>query len=185
VRITTAASDADTQLTVSKALEAAFNQNDIQFNQILLGTDWDAQQAGSVNVVVYFLLVMAILIAAVGGIGLTGMMSMNVLERTREIGVLRAVGARNGSIMRIVVFEGVIIGLISWVLALVFSFPLTLALNYGVGQAIFGQNIDFFVVDWKSVAGWAAGSLVVASLASLVPAGRAVRLTIRDVLAYE
>jgi putative ABC transport system permease protein len=185
VRITTTVSDADTQLAVSKALETAFNQNDIKFNQMVLASDWAAQQASSVNVIIYFLLVMAVLIAIVGGIGLAGMMGMNVLERTREIGVLRAVGARSGSVMRMVVLEGVIIGFLSWLLALVFSLPLTLVLNYGVGQALFNQNLGFFVVDWQGVAGWIAGSLAVASLASLVPAARATRLTIRDVLAYE
>jgi putative ABC transport system permease protein len=185
LRISTEASDADTQLKVSKALESALSEEGIQFSQLLLSTDWAAQQAGGVNVIIYFLLVMAVLIAVVGGIGLAGMMGINVMERTREIGVLRAVGARNGSIMRLVVLEGVIIGLISWVLALALSLPLTSALNYGVGQAIFNQDIGFFTIDWQGAAGWVAGSLIVASLASLLPAARATRLTIRDVLAYE
>lgn len=184
VRITTAGSDAETQWRVSQALEEAFIQEDVQFNQIVLSTDWFAQQSGAFDVLVYFLLVMAVLIAVVGGLGLTGMMSMNVMERTREVGVLRAVGASDGSVLRMVIIEGVIVGLVSWVLAVGFSFPLTLALDAGVGQAMFKQVMPF-AVGWQGMAYWLVGVLVLAALASALPAWRAVRLTVRDVLAYE
>ena len=51
---------------------------------------------------------MALLIVAVGGISLASTMSMNVLERTREIGVMRAIGARNADILQMVIVEGVL-----------------------------------------------------------------------------
>ena len=47
------------------------------------------------TIVVAFLILMALLLAAVGGLGLTTTMSINILERVREIGVLRAIGASN------------------------------------------------------------------------------------------
>ncbi|MDH4138824.1 MAG: ABC transporter permease, partial [Anaerolineae bacterium] len=53
------------------------------------------------NIIVVFLSIMAILIAIVGGLGLMGTMSINVIERTREIGVMRAVGASDGSVLKI------------------------------------------------------------------------------------
>ncbi len=184
IRLTTAASDPATQVRVSKALEEVLTQEGIPFTQIQLSTDWFAQQKSAFNTLIYFLLVMAVLIALVGGLGLTGMMSMNVMERTREIGVLRAVGASNGSILRMVVAEGALIGLVSWVLALVFSFPLTLALDAGVGQAMFQQNMTF-AVGGLGMGYWLGGVLLLSALASALPALRAVRLTVRDVLAYE
>src|SRR5262249_58113873 len=58
------------------------------------------------GVIVNFLMIMAVLLAVVGGLGLMGTMSINVLERTREIGVLRAIGASNGAVLRIVIVEG-------------------------------------------------------------------------------
>jgi len=185
VRVITASSDAGTQLQVSKDLEAVFNQENIQFTQIMLGTDWLAQQTSAFDMLVYFLLVMAIMISLVGGIGLAGMMSMNVMERTREIGVLRAVGASNGSILRMVIAEGVIVGAISWLLALIVSFPLTIALNAGVGQVMNQQSLGVYVVNWQGIMYWMVGVLVLASLASILPAWRAMRLTVRDSLAYE
>ena len=68
---------------------------------------------------------MALLTALVGSIGLTGTMGMNVLERTREIGVMRSIGAVDQEIMRTVIVEGMLIGSISWILGALLSFPIT------------------------------------------------------------
>jgi putative ABC transport system permease protein len=184
LRVITTHNDAETQQRASKALEEAFSQANIQVTQILLGTDWYIQQSSTFNVLIYFLLVMAVLIALVGGLGLTGTMSMNVLERTREIGILRAVGASNGAILRMVITEGVMVGLISWLLALALSLPLTRLLDVGVGSAIFKQTMSF-VLGWNGTVYWLGGVIILSTLASALPALRAVRLTVRDVLAYE
>jgi putative ABC transport system permease protein len=77
----------------------------------------------SLAILINFLLVMALLTAVVGSIGLTGTMGMNVMERTREIGVMRAIGATDGQIMRTVIIEGLLIGIISWFLAAIASRP--------------------------------------------------------------
>ena len=79
---------------------------------------------------------MAILIAFVGIIGLTGTMSINVLERTREIGVMRTIGAVDRVIMQSVIIEGLVIGLITWLLAIVLSFPISSLLLTIIGEAI-------------------------------------------------
>jgi putative ABC transport system permease protein len=184
LRIATTAKDLAAQRQVATALEARFKQAGIPVGQLTLGEEWRKGQAATLDVFVYFLLVMAAMIAVVGGLGLTGTMSMNVLERTREIGVLRAIGASNGSVMRVVLVEGLLIGLISWVLAILLSFPVTLALDSGVGAAMFKSPLKF-AFGWSGLVNWLAGVLVLAVLASIIPALRAVRLTVRDVLAYE
>jgi putative ABC transport system permease protein len=184
LRIATTAKDLAAQRQVATALEARFKQAGIPVGQLTLGEEWRKGQAATLDVFVYFLLVMAAMIAVVGGLGLTGTMSMNVLERTREIGVLRAIGASNGSVMRVVLVEGLLIGLISWVLAILLSFPVTLALDSGIGAAMFKSPLKF-AFGWSGLVNWLAGVLVLAVLASIIPALRAVRLTVRDVLAYE
>jgi putative ABC transport system permease protein len=185
-RLITTSSDTETQLEVSKDLETVFNKENIKFTQIVLGTDWLAQQTSAFDIFVYFLLVMAIMISIVGSIGLAGTISMNVMERTREIGLLRALGASNGSILRMVIAESVIVGAASWLLALIASFPLTLALNAGVGQAIFNwEAMDVYVINWQGILYWIAGALILSTLASILPARRAMQLTVRDSLAYE
>ena len=92
------------------------------------GTGTKAEDVASIelrfSILVTFLLVMALLIAAVGGMGLMGTMSISVLERTREIGVLRAIGAATAAVIQIVMVEGVLIGLISWVQGVILGLPI-------------------------------------------------------------
>ena len=66
---------------------------------------------------------MGILLAVVGGIGLAGTMSLNVLERIREVGILRAIGAGHGAVLQVVIVEGVLIGLLSWVAGALLAYP--------------------------------------------------------------
>jgi putative ABC transport system permease protein len=131
-----------------------------------------------------FLLIISSLIALVGSVGLTGTMSMNVMERTREIGVMRAIGATDGQIMIQVIIEGTLIGLLSWVIAFVLAFPLSSFMSYIVNSSIFGVagNFTFTVTGfliWLVVVG------ILSLIASIAPARSASRLTIREVLAYE
>jgi ABC-type antimicrobial peptide transport system permease subunit len=64
----------------------------------------------------------AVIIAGVGGIDLMGSLSSSMIERTHEIGVIRAIGARFPTIMGRFVLEGLFQGLLSWLLAILLSF---------------------------------------------------------------
>jgi putative ABC transport system permease protein len=138
----------------------------------------------SLDTLVVFLLIMAVLTAIVGSMGLTGTMGMNVLERTREIGVMRAIGADDRAVMRTVIAEGVVIGLISFTLAVVLSVPFTYLLSTIVSLAIFETPIDV-IFTWSGYAIWLGLVLILSALGSILPARNAARLTIREVLAYE
>jgi putative ABC transport system permease protein len=138
----------------------------------------------SLAILINFLLIMALLTAVVGSIGLTGTMGMNVLERTREIGVMRAIGATDGQIMKTVMVEGMIIGLISWFLGAIFSFPITFMLSRIISLAIFNSPSQF-VVNPMGFIIWLGLVLILSAFASVLPAHNAARLTIREVLAYE
>ena len=183
LRIITAPQDSATEARAASLLETVFKKNNIQIANIRQGEAWREQQVTSYDVMIYFLLVMAILIALVGGLGLMGTMSMNVMERSREIGVLRAVGASNGSIFQMVLVEVLLIGWISWILGFFLSIPVTYLLDMGVGLAVFRQPMGFqFGLDGVLI--WLVGMLVIAGLAGALPAWNAMRLTIREVLAY-
>jgi putative ABC transport system permease protein len=136
------------------------------------------------DVIVALLLTMAVLLALVGGLGLMGTMSINVLERTRETGVLRAIGAPNRGVAQVFIREGIAIGFLSWLLGATFAIPMTRALNQAVGDAVLGTPLTYSY----SLPGLWLWLLVVMSLsllASFVPARSASRLTVREVLAYE
>jgi len=138
----------------------------------------------SLDVLVVFLLIMAVLTAIVGSMGLTGTMGMNVLERTREIGIMRAIGADDRAVMRTVIAEGIFIGTISFGLALILSIPFTYLLSTIVSLAVFQTPIDV-VFTYMGYAIWFGLVLALSALASVLPARNAARLTIREVLAYE
>jgi putative ABC transport system permease protein len=182
--VITAQHDAETQKYVSAQLEDSFSRKNISLSSIQQGAVWVARQKSQSDVLIYFMLVMAVLIASVGGLGLMGMMSINVMERTREIGVMRAIGAADMDIQQIVIIEGLAIGLASWVVALLLSIPLTHLLDYGVGVSVFQAPLQV-VFNWTGSLVWLIGILLIAALASAIPAWRASRLTVRDTLVYE
>lgn len=139
---------------------------------------------GIFDIIIYLLSAMGVLIATVGALGLTGTMSTNVLERTREIGVMRAIGATDGAIQRIVVVEGVLIGLISWVIGAALAYPAGAAISSGVGQVLFNTALPYTFSSTGLVT-WFFIVSILAMVASFLPARNASKLTVREVLAYE
>jgi putative ABC transport system permease protein len=137
-----------------------------------------------VNTLVIFLLIMALLTAFVGSIGLMGTMSINVLERTREIGVMRTIGAADLVVMQSVVIEGLVIGLITWVIAIGLAYPISFALLNIIGQAMAGSSFALIFTPLGVVL-WLAVVIVLSIIASVMPARNAAKLTINEVLAYE
>lgn len=184
LRVITGQHDQPSAQAVRRQLEELFGEKNIPIGNITLASEWRAQQTSQTDVLVYFMLVMAVLTAVVGGLGLMGTMSINVLERTREIGVMRAIGASNGDIQWIVLVEGLVIGLLSWLSSIALSIPFTSVLTTGVGVAIFKAPLPV-VYGLEGIFVWLFGTLIIAVLASALPARRASRLTVRDTLAYE
>lgn len=136
------------------------------------------------NLVIMFLLIMAALLSFVGALGLAGMMSINVIERTREIGMMRAVGATTGAMLRVVIAEGISIGILSWPFSILVSLPLSHVLSDLLGSVI--ANAPFnYTFSFFSIFLWLAIVMLVAAVASLLPAWNAAQMTVRDALAYE
>jgi putative ABC transport system permease protein len=139
--------------------------------------------AGSLSILVVFLVIMAGLLAAVGGIGLSGTMSINVMESTREIGVMRAIGASNWSLYQVFITEGVVVGLISWALGCLIAYPLAIGLTDSLQQAISFPLT--FAFSPEGVGVWLVFVIVISVLASLLPAYRAARVSVAEAIAYE
>ena len=171
------------QNNVSQALQTEFKRQGIS---VYVQTGGSIRDSASVvlNVVAAFLMGMTVFIAVVGGIGLMGTMGMNVIERTREIGVMRAIGASTGAILRLVLVEGMLIGALSWLAAAAIATPVSQVMTSTIGQALFQSAIPF-VFDWGGVLAWLAVVVVISSVSSVLPALSAARLTVREVLAYE
>ena len=183
-RLVTNDQSLDGQEKFSAALDRYLRARGFHVSSIQTGAETREQSAQMVNILVVFLLTMALLTAVVGSIGLTGTMGMNVLERTREIGVMRAIGAVDFAIMKSVVFEGAFIGLISWSAAVLVSFPISFLLLKIISEAMINAPIPLaFTLDGFII--WLGVVLALSVFASILPARSAARLTIREVLAYE
>lgn len=128
--------------------------------------------------------VMAVLLGVVGGLGLAGTMTMNVVERSREIGIMRAIGATDGAVRRIFVTEGVVIGLLAWLAGAILSLPLSKVLSDLLGDA-FVQRPLAFAPSLVSLAAWLVVVILLSAAGSLWPAWRASRVAVREVLGYE
>ena len=172
------------QDAISKALDQHLRQQGYKISNVEAGLVSRQQQSQAINILVIFLLTMALLTAVVGSIGLTGTMGMNVLERTREIGVLRAIGAVDFEIIKSVVVEGMLIGLISWAVAVLLSFPISFVLLRIIGKAMIRSEIPLLITPHGMLL-WLGVVIVLSVMASILPARNASRLTIREVLAYE
>jgi putative ABC transport system permease protein len=129
------------------------------------------------------LLALAVIVALVGGIGLMGALSISVVERTKEIGVLRAVGARSGTIIAMFVMEGVLQGLFSWMMAVPISFLIGQFMAKTLGQVMFSANLDYRY-NYSAVLIWLVVVAVISTLASILPARNATRISVRASLAY-
>jgi putative ABC transport system permease protein len=184
LRIATDQHDAVSQKRIARNLETVFRSAGIEISQVVVGSDIIRSNTTTLDVLVYFLMSMAILIAVVGGLGMTSTMSINVFERTREIGVMRAIGASSGAILRLVMVEGMIIGIISWVIGTILAVPISLLLDNVVGISILKSPLKYeFSYDGFFI--WLALILIISVLACAIPARNATRLTVREVLAYE
>jgi putative ABC transport system permease protein len=134
-------------------------------------------------ITITMLLALAIIVALVGGIGLMGSLSISVVERTREIGVMRAIGARSVTVMGMFVMEGILQGLLSWAIVVPISFFLGQPMAAALGQAMFDADLDY-QYNLSAVLAWLVIILIISTLASILPARNATRISVQQSLAY-
>jgi putative ABC transport system permease protein len=135
------------------------------------------------NSIISMLLSLAMLTGVVGGIGLAGSLGISVYERTREIGVLRSIGARSQNITRLFVMEGVLQGLISFIVATPIAFFLAQPLARTLGRTMLEVDLDF-AFNYIAVGIWLAVVLLISVIASISPSRRATKISVHEVLTY-
>jgi putative ABC transport system permease protein len=176
--------DADAESALADAVRASLESSGIDVAATTTSAEIRETQETLFDILVVFLSSMAILLGAVGGLGLMGTMTINVVERAREIGVLRAVGASDGAVLRIVLAEGALIGMLSWAIGALVAVPISRLLADALGQVFIRRPLAHAYSVQGAVA-WAVIVVVLAVVASWLPAWRASRITVREVLAYE
>ena len=138
-------------------------------------------QAGQINMVLYIfyaLLGLAIVIAIFGIINTLG---LSIIERTREIGLLRAVGLNKGQVRRMIVLESTTISLLGAALGI----GLGLLFGFALQRAMADQGLTELALPWPQIAISVVVALVVGVLAGLWPAVRATNLDVLKAIATE
>lgn len=184
VQITLDAKNLKEQSALAKILEEKLKKNGLRVQKMTITWELKQRIRSQFDIITTFLLIMAVLLAVVGALGLTGTMGINVLERTREIGVMRAIGASSIEIGKVFIVEALCIGVISWLVGVILAVPVAAAMSYEVGMLFLHHPLSFTI----SITGaliWLVLSAVLSILASLLPAWNATRLSVRDVVSYE
>jgi putative ABC transport system permease protein len=184
VRLVTEEHDTAAHARLVEAINAYGDRLNLSITSVSSLSEERADLTFRFAIITTLLLLMAALLGAVGGLGLMGALSLNVMERTREIGVLRAVGATNRVLYLLVTGEGLLIALIAWLLAGLLALPLSRAATFRFGMQLFAEPLlhrDAFYAFGL----WLAIVAGLSVMSSYLPARNAARLTIREVLAYE
>jgi putative ABC transport system permease protein len=183
-RVVVGAHDETLRETASRTLEQRLAEDG--FNVFIVQDLTAARQVmeNHVILILAFLMLMSILVAAIGALGLASTMSVNVMDRVREIGIMRSVGASTKAILWIVIMEGVIIGVLSWLLGAAVSIPVTTVIARTAGSIFLSVPMSIVIPPWVAFL-WLLIVIAVAIVASYSAARGATRLTVREVLAYE
>ena len=169
---------------VIRRVESSLEKADLGIDISVPVTLLRSAVGGHMAVLLGLLLGLAALMTLVGVLGLTAAMSTGVVERTRELGVMQAVGASPSLVLRVILAEGLFVGLLSSVLAVLLSLPLTALVGGILGRLAFRVPLPLVVAP-GAVAVWIAIAMAASALATAVPAWRASRMTVREALAFD
>ncbi|RMG70381.1 MAG: ABC transporter permease [Chloroflexi bacterium] len=184
LRMDVSPNDAQTQAEVVERVSQTLADADILVNRTETFSALESSLNTRFNVLVISLLSLALLLAVVGGLGIAGTTSINVIERMREIGVMRSVGAANYQILGIFIVEAVFVGMIGWFLGSLLALPISKTLSDGVGNAFSNAPLTYSF-DVSGAVLWLVLAIGLAVLFSYLPSRRASKLTLREVLSYE
>ncbi len=141
------------------------------------------KQFGTVITIVNVVLIgIAFISLIVGAVGIMNTMYTSVLERTREIGIMKAIGASNGMIMVIFLLESGILGLIGGVLGVTLGSLIALGIGAAAVQAGFGLLV--IEIEWPVVMGAILFSIIVGAMSGLLPSRQASQLKPIDALRH-
>lgn len=182
LRIATDATTPAARTEILLAIERELDAADIGIEAAIPLSELRSAVGDHIVVLIRLLLAMAGVMATVGALGLASAMGTSVLERTREIGVMKALGATPRRILTTIMSEALVITSMSWVLAVLLSLPVTALLDQLLGSLGFLAPLPFVIAALPPLVWF--GVLGVAGLgATLLPARRAAAVSAREALA--
>ena len=168
---------------VLASITASLSKAAVGIKTILTKESFAATQGAHIYILVWALGVIAAIMAIVGLLGLASSLGTSVIERTREFGIMRALGASSGVVVRSVMYEGMLIGLASFLVALPAA-TMPSALVGTVLASVSSQNLALHLSPTAAVL-WLAGVMLAAAVVSYFPATRASGFTVKETLDWD
>ena len=136
------------------------------------------------NIITTFLLGVAAISLLVGAVGIANTMYTSVLERTKEIGTMKAIGAKNSDILWIFVIESGLLGLIGGIIGVIFGMIIGKIIEY-IAVVQLGTTLLKVSFPWYLIAGCLLFAFLSGAVSGLLPAKQASKLKPADTLRYE
>ena len=171
---------------LKKDIEHVINGTDLNVLYVMSQTERAEIIFNHLNIILTLFTFLSLVVLVVSALGMASATGINILERTREIGVMRAIGATPIMIKRVFVYEGLVINSISIMLGLLLALPLSAAAARFFGNLILGHNVSLeFAFSPAGIQFTLLVTLIFGQLASRIPARRALMLSTREALSYE
>ncbi len=135
-----------------------------------------------------FLGIFGSLALAVAALGIVNTLVMAILERRREIGIMKAIGASDGDVKKLFLAEAAVMGLLGGMLGVALGWVIGRLINAGTNFYLRRQNLpseNLWAVPWWLVGGAIAFAIVISMISGLYPAARAAKLDPVQALRYE
>ncbi|MHB8747081.1 MAG: ABC transporter permease [Gammaproteobacteria bacterium] len=172
-------------MALKSAIEAAIAASDLNVLYVMSQAERVKVIFDHLNIILTTLVLLSLLVLVVSALGMASATGINIQERTREIGVLRAIGATPRMIFELFVAEGMITSVASIVLGLLLAWPLSRVASVFFGKLMLGEGAVLrYAFSGEGFAIVLATTLVFGWLASRIPARRAIHLSTRDALTY-
>ncbi len=183
VRVVMNVHDENSISNTTREIERTFAARNISMKVGISEKLQEEAASGHVYIFIFSLIMISVVMAVVGALGLMSSMGTSVIERTREFGIMRTIGAKSSTVLRNIISEGLFIGLMSWIISMPLSLPLSLGVDYLVGSLAFITPLPLILSPIGLVI-WLLVIIIGSIAASAYPARQASQLTIRETLAY-
>lgn len=173
-------------IRLKKDIERTVNRSDLNVFYVMSQAERARIVYDHLDIILTLFTFLSSLVLVISTLGMAATMGTTIMERTREIGVMRAIGATPGIIYGLFVREGAIVSGVGILAGVVLSLPLSYGASNFFGELILGHDVPLpFAFSWLGFLLTLAVTLVFGWLASRIPARTAISISNREALSYE
>lgn len=183
LRVATDNRTAQSRSETIRTIEKALGDEGVGIQSAVPLAELRTAMGDHILILIQTLMALAVILAIVGVLGLASTMGINVIERTRELGIMKTLGATPERILRMVVAEGTVVGLASSALAVGLSIPISALVDWVVGNLGFLAPLPL-VLSGPAIVMWTMLATIGGAVATLVPARRAAGMPIHRALSF-